>query len=45
MQHVLAFKDELVYDLIGLVRAPENQEDANEKSRRSRQTSLIQTVF
>ena len=24
-----AFKDELVYDLIGQVRAPENQEDVN----------------
>ena len=29
VQDMLAFKDELVYDLIGLVRGPRNQEDAN----------------
>ena len=45
VRYMLAFKDELVYDLIGPVKLlVRNQEDANVLSRKS-STSLIQPVF
>ena len=44
VRDILAFKDELVYDLIGQVRAPGNQ-DENAQGRRLRKTSLIEAIF
>ena len=44
VKDILAFKDELVYNLSGHVRAPGNQ-DENAQSRRLRKASLIGTVF
>ena len=44
VKDILAFKDELVYNLIGHVRSPGNK-DENAQGRRLRKASLIGTVF